>query len=164
MNSHTLRIDVVSSTARTTSVYGDVRWWMHWRHQISKTLYGWRKNVILLLKKIETRWIKWRMAWSGLAWFKTSSIMCCMKYLQGSCEKSRRKVSTKSIKSWFQLKKRLYHFQMKRECSIDKHMNRHTKLLINLINVNVKIDEEDKTVIVTPRFPRIRGRHCNVYT
>ena len=37
---------------------------------------------------------------------------------------------------------------MKRECSIDEHMNSYTKLLTDLFNVDVKIDEEDKAVIL----------------
>jgi len=40
------------------------------------------------------------------------------------------------------LKRRLYHFQMKRGLSIDKHMNSYTNLLTDLVNVDVKIDEE----------------------
>ena len=47
-----------------------------------------------------------------------------------------------------QLKRRLYRFQMKKGISVDKHMNIYTKLLTNLINVDMKIDEEDKAVIL----------------
>jgi len=36
---------------RTTLGNGDVRWWMHWRHQTSKALYG--------SERIGTRWIEW---------------------------------------------------------------------------------------------------------
>ena len=37
---------------------------------------------------------------------------------------------------------------MKRGLSIDEHMNNYTKLLTDLVNVDVKIDEEDKAVIL----------------
>ena len=59
-----------------------------------------------------------------------------------------KKYLTKSIESCLQLKRRLYRFQMKRELSINEHMNNYTKLLINLVNMDVKINEEDKAVIL----------------
>jgi len=37
---------------------------------------------------------------------------------------------------------------MKRGLSIDEHMHSYTKFLTDLINVDVKIYEEDKTVIL----------------
>ena len=42
---------------------------------------------------------------------------------------------------------------MKRECSINEHMNSYTKLLIDLINVDVEIDEEDNAVILLNSLP-----------
>ena len=60
----------------------------------------------------------------------------------------------KSIESRLQLKRRLYHFQMKRGISIDEYMNSYTKLLTDLINVDVKIDEEDKAVIILNSLPK----------
>ena len=57
-------------------------------------------------------------------------------------------ISDKNIESLLLLKKRLYRFQMKRGFSIDEHMNSYTKLLTDLVTVYVKIDEEDKTVIL----------------
>ena len=64
-----------------------------------------------------------------------------------------KKYLTKSVESRLQLKSKLYRFQMKRGCSINKHMNSYTKLLIDLINVHVKIDEEDKAVILLNSIP-----------
>jgi len=64
-----------------------------------------------------------------------------------------KKYLTKSIESCLQLKRRLYRFQMKRELSINEHMNNYTKLLRDLINVDVKIDEEDKMVILLNSLP-----------
>ena len=56
----------------------------------------------------------------------------------------RKKVSDQSMESRLQLKSKLYAFQMKKGCSVNEHMNRYTKLLTDLVNVNVEVDEEDK--------------------
>jgi len=45
------------------------------------------------------------------------------------------------------LKERLYRFQLKRRLVIDDHMNNYTKLLAGLVNMDVVIKEEDKTLI-----------------
>ena len=42
---------------------------------------------------------------------------------------------------------------MKMGISIDKHMNSYTKLLTDLVNVDVEIDEEDKAVIILNSLP-----------
>ena len=63
-----------------------------------------------------------------------------------------KKYLMKSIESRLHLKMRLYRFQMKRGISVDEHMNSYTKLLTDLVNVNVKIDEDDKTVILLILF------------
>ena len=63
------------------------------------------------------------------------------------------KYLTKSIESRLQLKRRLYRFQMKGGLSIDEHMNSYTKLLTDLVNVDVKINEEDKVVILLNSLP-----------
>ena len=52
-----------------------------------------------------------------------------------------------------QLKSRLYGFQLKKRVSIDEHMNNYTKLLIDLVNVDVKIEEEDKALILLNSLP-----------
>ena len=43
---------------------------------------------------------------------------------------------------------------MQRGSSIDEHMNSYTRLLTDLINVDVEIDEEDKAVILLNSLPR----------
>jgi len=48
---------------------------------------------------------------------------------------------------------RLYRFQLKRGLSIDKHMNNYTKLLTDLVNVDVSIEEEDKALILLNSVP-----------
>ena len=63
------------------------------------------------------------------------------------------KYQMKGVKSRLQLKRRLYHFQMKRRISVNEHMNSYTKLLTNLVNVDVEIDEEDKAVILLNSLP-----------
>jgi len=46
------------------------------------------------------------------------------------------------------LKRKLYHFQLKRGLSIDDHMNNYTKLFANLVNVDIAIEEEDNALIL----------------
>ena len=43
---------------------------------------------------------------------------------------------------------------MQRGCSINEHMNSCTKLLTDLVNVDVEIDEEDKAVILLNSLPQ----------
>jgi len=42
---------------------------------------------------------------------------------------------------------------MKIRLSIDEHMNSYTKILTDVVNVDVKIDEEDKAVILLTSLP-----------
>jgi len=46
---------------------------------------------------------------------------------------------------------------MKRGFSIDEHMNNYTKLLSDLVNVDVKIIEEDKAVILLNSLPQMKS-------
>jgi len=64
-----------------------------------------------------------------------------------------KKYQTKSIESLLQLKMRFYRFQMKRRLSIDEHMNNYTKLLTDLVNMDVKIEKEDKALILLNSLP-----------
>jgi len=64
-----------------------------------------------------------------------------------------KKYLMKSVKSRLQLKRRLYHFQMKREISVDEHMNSYTKLLTDLVNMDMTIDEEDNVIILLNSLP-----------
>jgi len=65
-----------------------------------------------------------------------------------------KKYLTKSFELRLQLKSKLYHFQMQRGCSINEHMISYTKLLIDLVNVNVEIDKENKAVILLYSLPQ----------
>ena len=42
---------------------------------------------------------------------------------------------------------------VKERTSIDKHMNNYTKLLTGLVNVNVKIEKENKALILLNSLP-----------
>ena len=55
-----------------------------------------------------------------------------------------KKYPTKSIESRLHLKRRLYRIQLKRRLSIGEHMNNYMKLLADLVNVNVEMEEENK--------------------
>ena len=59
-----------------------------------------------------------------------------------------KKYLTKGIESRLLLKRRLYRFQLKKRLSIADHMNDYTKLLADLVNMDVNIEEEDKAVIL----------------
>jgi len=50
------------------------------------------------------------------------------------------------------LTRRLYRFQLKRGTSISDHINIYTKLLTNLANLNVVIEDEDKSLILLSFF------------
>ena len=59
----------------------------------------------------------------------------------------------KSVENRLHLKMRLYCFQLKKGISISEHVNDYTKLLVDLANMNVVIEEEDKTLILLNSFP-----------
>ena len=64
------------------------------------------------------------------------------------------KVSDEEHRVTVASKRRLHRFQMKRGHSIEEHMNSYTKLLTDLVNVDVKSDEEDKAVILLNFLPK----------
>jgi len=59
----------------------------------------------------------------------------------------------KNIETQLQQKRRFYHFQLKIKLAIDEYMNNYTKLLADLVNVNVTIEKEDKAVILLNSLP-----------
>jgi len=65
-----------------------------------------------------------------------------------------KKYLTKSTESQLQLKSKLYGFQMQRGCSINEYLNRYTRLLTDLVNVDVETNKEDKAVILLNSLPR----------
>jgi len=58
-----------------------------------------------------------------------------------------------SIESRLLLKRRLYRSQLKKGLSIAEHLNNYTKLLADLVNVEVNIEEEDEAVILLNSLP-----------
>ena len=58
------------------------------------------------------------------------------------------KYLTKSVENRLHLERRLYNFQLKRGTSISDHINNYTKLLTDLANLDVVIDDEDKALIL----------------
>ena len=63
------------------------------------------------------------------------------------------KYLTKSVKNCLHLKRRLYRFQLKGEISISDHINSYTKLLADLTNLDVVIEDEDKALILLRSLP-----------
>ena len=63
------------------------------------------------------------------------------------------KYLTKSVESRLHLKRKLYCFQLKRGTSISDHINIYTKLLADLTNLDVVIEDEDKVLILLGSLP-----------
>ena len=79
--------------------------------------------------------------------------MCYMRRQQRRCEILEKKYLTKSIEFRLLLKRRLYRFRLKKGLSIAEHMNDYTKLLTNLVNMDLDTEEEDKAVIHLNSLP-----------
>ena len=63
------------------------------------------------------------------------------------------KYLTKSIENCLHLKRTLYCFHLKRGVSISNHINTYKKLLRDLANVDVVIEEKDKALILLSSLP-----------
>jgi len=63
------------------------------------------------------------------------------------------KYLTKSVENYLHLNSRLYHFQLKSEISISDHINNYTKLLVDLANLDVVIEGEEKALILLSSLP-----------
>jgi len=57
----------------------------------------------------------------------------------------------KNIENRLHLKRRIFHFQLEKRILIDEHMNNFTKLLADLANMDVVI--EDKALILLSSLP-----------
>jgi len=66
---------------------------------------------------------------------------------------STEKYLTKSVENRLHLKMRLYYFQLKRGTSISDHINFYTKLLADLTNLDVVIEDEDEALILLSSLP-----------
>jgi len=63
------------------------------------------------------------------------------------------KYLTKSVENRLYLKRRFYYFQLKRELSINDHINSYTKLLADLTILNVVTEDEDRALILLSSLP-----------
>ena len=72
-----------------------------------------------------------------------------------------KKYLTKSVESRLQLKSKLYRFQMKQGSTVNEHINRYTKLLTDLVNVDVIVEEEDKAIIFLNSLRKRNMRHSH---
>ena len=145
MNSHSLKIEMVKFDGKNN--FGI------WRCEVMdvQTVSN-LEDTLRLEKKRETTteedWDKMNRTTCGLIRFcLTQDIKYHVLYETSArqlWEILENKCLTKIIESRLQLKSKFYCFQMKRGCSINKHMNSYTKLLTDLVNVDVEIDEEDR--------------------
>jgi len=60
---------------------------------------------------------------------------------------------TKSLSNKLYLKKQLYGLRMKEGTSVLEHLNFFNKVINELLAVDVKIDEEDKALILLSSLP-----------
>ena len=63
------------------------------------------------------------------------------------------KYLTKSIENRLHLKKSFYQFKMKRGVSIREHVNNFTKLLSDMANVDIMVEDEDKAMLLLCSLP-----------
>ena len=66
---------------------------------------------------------------------------------------SREEISDKEYQVRLLLKRRLYYVQLKKGLCVAEHMNDYTKVLTDLVNMDVDIEEEDKAVILLNSLP-----------
>jgi len=63
------------------------------------------------------------------------------------------KYMNKSIENHLHLKWAIYHFHLKKGISISEYMNNYIKLLTNLANVDVVIEDENKALTLLCSLP-----------
>ena len=63
------------------------------------------------------------------------------------------KYLTKSVENRLHLKMSLYHFQLKGGISISDHINNYMKLLADLTNLDIVIEDVDKALILLSSLP-----------
>ena len=61
---------------------------------------------------------------------------------------------TKSLANRLYLKQRLYSFKMQEERSIEDQMDEFNKIIVDLVNVDVKIEDEDQGVKLLSSLPK----------
>jgi len=154
MNPHPLKIDVVKFDGKNN--------FEMWRCEVMDALTASTlENTLRLENKHETtseeNWDKMNRTACGLI---RSCLTHDIKYhvlyeisARQLWEILEKKYLTKSIEPCLQLKRRLYRFQMMSGLSINEHINNYIKVLTDLVNVDVKIDEKDMAVILLNSLP-----------
>ena len=79
--------------------------------------------------------------------------MCYMKHLLGSCGRFREEISDEKYRVAVAIEEEVLSLPVKKGLSINEYINNYTKLHIDLVNMDVKIDEEDKAVILLNFLP-----------
>ena len=69
-------------------------------------------------------------------------------------EKLEKVYTSKSLTNRLYLKKQLYELKMSEERDVRDHINNFNKCITQLLSVEVKIDEEDKAVILLASLPK----------
>jgi len=59
----------------------------------------------------------------------------------------------KSIENRLYLKKRIFHFQHKKGTSMNEHLNDFNKMIADLKNLDVEMDDEDKALLLLNSLP-----------
>ncbi|KAG2692926.1 hypothetical protein I3760_08G075400 [Carya illinoinensis] len=63
------------------------------------------------------------------------------------------KFMKKSIESRLHLKKKLFRFQFREGISMSEHLNSYNQILADLLNLDVEIEDEDKTLLLLNSLP-----------
>ena len=61
---------------------------------------------------------------------------------------------TKSLQDWFYLEGKLFGFKMCKSKAITHNLDEFNKLILYLVNIGIKVDDEDKIVIVLNSLPK----------
>ena len=62
---------------------------------------------------------------------------------------------TKSLSNKLSMKKQLYSFQMKEDTPILQHLNAFNRILCDLLTLEVKLEEEDKALLLHLLFYQV---------
>ncbi|KAJ8637632.1 hypothetical protein MRB53_011899 [Persea americana] len=68
-------------------------------------------------------------------------------------QKLEEKYMTKSLENRIYLKKKLFHFECHQGVSITEHLNGFNKIIPDLMNIDVKINDENKALLLLNSIP-----------
>ena len=60
---------------------------------------------------------------------------------------------TKSLENRIYLKKKLFRFEYRQGISMTEHLDDFNKIIADLINIDVKVDDEDKALLLLNSLP-----------